>query len=127
MLRRTCTAVLAGIFAVFASFLSFAGSEFEGVWKVQDTTGKPFEITLSGDSTAKADLRPDMVGTWKEDGASAVISWTTGWTTRIMKANHRYTHSAYRPGQPLNSTPEHYSSAQKLNCVSCGDQSTSPR
>ena len=112
MLRRTVATALGGVFAVLASLPSLAGSEFQGVWLVQDTTGKPFEIRLSGDGTAKANLRPDMVGTWKDDGAAAVIRWTTGWTTRILKVDRGYSHSAYRPGQPPNSTLE--STAQKL-------------
>jgi len=63
-------------FSPFAmtSLVSLAASNFEGSWKVQDTGGKPFDITLSADGTAKGSLRPDMVGTWKEQGTAAVIT-----------------------------------------------------
>ena len=33
---------------------SLAAGAFEGVWKVADTGGQPFEITLSGGGVAKA-------------------------------------------------------------------------
>jgi hypothetical protein len=49
-----------GIVTVMAAWLigtmssaSFAASDFEGVWKVKDTAGKQFEITLSGGGAAR--------------------------------------------------------------------------
>ena len=48
-----------------------------------DTAGQPFEITLSGGGAAKASRGEGMVGTWKEEGKTAVITWNTGWTTEI--------------------------------------------
>jgi hypothetical protein len=115
MLRKTMTAALAGAFAIaMTSFASLATSDFEGVWNVKDTGGQPFEITLSSDGTASASLRPDMVGTWKEQGKAALIKWKTGWTTKIAKAGGQYIHSAYRQGQPLNGPPANSSEAQKI-------------
>jgi hypothetical protein len=106
--------VLAALFAVaVTSLASRAASNFEGSWKVQDTGGKPFDITLSADGTAKGSLRPDMVGTWKEQGAAAVITWNTGWTTKIAKEDGQYKHLAYRQGQPLDGPPTNSSDAQK--------------
>jgi hypothetical protein len=48
--------------------------DFEGVWKVKDTAGQPFEITLSGGGAAKASHGEGMVGTRKEEGKTAVIN-----------------------------------------------------
>jgi hypothetical protein len=50
------------------------------VWKVTDTAGQSFEITLSGGGAAKASRGEGMVGTWKEEGKTAVITWNTGWS-----------------------------------------------
>lgn len=84
--------------------------EFAGTWKVADTGGKPFQITLSADGKAKADREGEgMEGSWKKDGHTAVISWNTGWTTKIMKDGDKYTKVAYEKGgsndAPKNSTP----------------------
>jgi len=98
---------------VLASGLSFAASEFEGSWKVMDTAGAPFEITLSGNGTAKADRGEGMSGTWKEEGKTAVISWSTGWVTKITKEGDHYKKTAYRKGQQLDATPANSSDAVK--------------
>jgi hypothetical protein len=42
-----------------------------------------------------------MTGTWKEEGNSAVITWNTGWTTKIAKEGNRYIKAAYGKGQSL--------------------------
>ena len=65
---KATTAVLAAVFAIaMTTFSSLAASDFEGVWKVNDTAGQPFEITLSGGGAAKASRGEGMVGTWKEE------------------------------------------------------------
>ena len=69
-----------------------AASQFEGKWNVADTAGKAFEITLAGDGSAKANRDAEgMTGTWKEEGSAAVITWDTGWTTKISKDGNKYT------------------------------------
>src|SRR5215470_17157258 len=50
----------------------------------------PFEITLSSGGAAKATRGEGMTGTWKEEGNSAVITWNTGWKTKITKEGNRY-------------------------------------
>jgi hypothetical protein len=53
---KVAAAVLATVVALaLTSFATLAASQFERVWKVQDTSGKPFQITLSADGSAKAD------------------------------------------------------------------------
>jgi hypothetical protein len=95
------------------SFTTLAASSFEGVWKVKDTAGKPFEITLSSDGVAKATRGEAMTGTWKEEGDSAVITWNTGWTTKITKRGNQYVKEAYRKGQSLTAAPANTSAAEK--------------
>jgi len=73
-MRRTAIAVtLAAILAAPGS-ASFAAGDFEGTWKVKDTSGKDFEITLAPDGTATATRGEGMTGTWTEDGGSAVVT-----------------------------------------------------
>ncbi len=107
--------VVASVFALaLMTSASLAASVFEGVWKVKDTAGKPFEITLSSGGAAKATGAEKMTGTWKEEGGSAVITWNTGWTTKIVKQQGHYTKVAYRKGQSLDSAPVNSSEAEKL-------------
>jgi len=115
MVKRATLIISAVIFAtVMGCFASLGADNAEGAWTVKDTTGRPFTITLFADGTATSTLRPDMIGTWTEQGQSVVISWKTGWTTKIAKANGRYTHSAYREGQSLDGPPASTSDAQKV-------------
>jgi hypothetical protein len=85
MRKAAMAAVLATCFFGVTSFGALAESAFEGVWKVKDTGGHSFEITLSSGGAAKATRGEGMTGTWKEEGNSAVITWNTGWTTKITK------------------------------------------
>ena len=113
-MRKAATApVTAACFFVVTSFAALAASAFEGVWKVKDTAGHPFEITLSSDGAAKATRGEGMTGTWKEEGNSAVITWNTGWTTKITKEGDRYIKTAYGKGQSLTATPTNPSEAEK--------------
>ena len=93
---------------------SLAAGAFEGVWKVADTGGQPFEITLSGGGVAKATRGEGMNGTWKEDGNAAVITWDTGWTTKITKEGNQYKKNSLYWGQPLDAPPANSSAAEKV-------------
>jgi hypothetical protein len=106
-------AAMAACFFGVTSFGALAESAFEGVWKVKDTAGHPFEITLSSGGAAKATRGEGMTGTWKEEGNTAVISWNTGWTTKITKEGDRYIKAAYGKGQSLTATPANTSDAEK--------------
>ena len=107
-------AIAATALAALTSSVSLAASEFEGVWKVKDTKGSPFEITLSGDGTAEATLEKEgMTGTWKDEKGAAIINWSTGWTTKIGKEGNAYKKSAWEKGKPLNGPPTNGSDAEK--------------
>ena len=106
-------AVTAACFIGMTSLASLAASAFEGAWDVKDTAGKPFEIILSSDGVAKATRGEGMTGTWKEEGNAAVITWDTGWTTKITKEGSGYKKTAYRKGQALDSPPANSSAAEK--------------
>lgn len=91
--------VRAGMFAMMISGPAWAASEFEGVWKVTDNAGKPYEISLAADGTAKGTQEPGQAGTWKSEGGTAVIEWKSGWTTTIAKRDDGYVKSAFKKGE----------------------------
>jgi hypothetical protein len=99
-LGRTAAALTAVAIAL-TSAAALAASPFEGKWKVQDTKGNPFEITLSDDGSAKGERTGEgLKGTWKAEGDAAVISWSSGWTTNITKQGDQYKKTAYENGKP---------------------------
>ena len=112
--KTTIVIAVAGCAIAWANLASLAASDFEGVWKVRDTSGQPFEITLSGDGAAKATRGEGMIGSWKEDGKAAVITWNTGWTTKIAKEGNHYKKTAFGKGQPLDSPPANTTDAEKF-------------
>ena len=106
-------AVAAACLMGMTSLASLAASAFEGVWKVKDA-GQPFEFTLSSGGVAKATRGEGMTGTWKEEGNTAVITWNTGWTTKITKEGNQYKKTAYRKGQALDAPPANSSEAERV-------------
>ena len=89
------TAAMIGV----TSLSSFAASQFDGTWKTKDIRGDPMAITLSADGIATGDRSGQVMnGTWKEEDGAAVISWTTGWKTKITKQGDHYKKTAYKDG-----------------------------
>jgi hypothetical protein len=84
-----------------------AGSGFVGKFKTTDTEGKPFTIWLSDDGTAKGDRANEgLAGMWKEEGNAAVITWESGWVTKITKEGDSYKKSALKDGKPVGSASD---------------------
>ncbi len=111
---QIAAAALAMAFALaLTAVAGLAASEFEGVWAVTASDGKPFEITLTADGKATGTHEEAMAGTWKQEGDSAVISWDTGWTTKITKQGDGYVKTAFDKGKPLDGPPTNTSEAQK--------------
>lgn len=91
----------------------FAG-DYEGSWMLYDTHGGGFEATLSADGTASGTHGDSMKhGTWKEVDGAVVISWKTGWTTRIVKQGNQYVKTSFKPGTSITGTPTDTSEAKK--------------
>ena len=108
-------ALTAAVVLAMSTVTSLAASEFEGTWNVADTAEKAFEITLASDGSAKASRAGEgMTGTWKEEGSAAVITWDTGWTTKISKDGNKYTKTAFKKGEPLDGKPVNSSAAEKV-------------
>jgi hypothetical protein len=115
-LKRMAVIALAGALAVGLGSFAGAASEFQGRWKVKDTKGHPFEIVLTADGTATAEHKDKpMSGTWKEANGAAVISWNTGWTTKIVKEGNAYKKQAWDKGKPLDGPPSNTSEAEKAS------------
>ena len=112
---RFSAAILAAAVLAFTGVASFAASQFDGKWKVTDSAGKAFEITLASDGSATANRGEGMTGTWKEDGGAAVITWSTGWTTKISKDGDKFTKSAFKKGESPDAKPANTSPAEKAN------------
>lgn len=100
--------------AAFVVGSAVAASEFEGTWKTQDTKGNAFEIVLSADGKAKGNRAEEgLAGTWKVDGDSALITWDSGWTTKIVKEGDKFKKQAFEKGASTG-TPTHTADAQKM-------------
>ena len=86
-----------------------AGSEFVGTWKLEDTKGEPFQITLSEGGQAKGrHIDKEMKGSWTETDGTALITWATGWYTKIEKDGDGYKKSAYKGSldtPPISTSP----------------------
>ncbi|MGH6866570.1 MAG: hypothetical protein ACREDO_10475 [Methyloceanibacter sp.] len=108
------TAVLA---VVLSTGIGFAlSSEFVGTWKTDDTKGKPMEITLSEDGTAKGTREGEgLSGKWRAGKNAAVITWDSGWTTKIVKRGNEFKKLAYEAGKPAKGKPAHRSDAAKVD------------
>lgn len=88
--------------------------EYDGSWQLYDTHGGGFEATLSKDGIASGTHGDSMKhGTWKEVDGAAVISWKTGWTTRISKDGDKYVKTSYKPGTTIADAPTDTSEAKK--------------
>ncbi len=115
-IEKFATAILMAALAVTLTTIASLGArQFAGTWKVADTSGKAFEITLGSDGSAKANRTAEgMTGTWKEEGSAAVITWDTGWTTKISKEGDKYTKTAFKKGEPTSGKPSNTSAAEKI-------------
>lgn len=105
IMRKSIPVYGAAGFAVAAASVAFAGSEFEGTWKVTDNAGKPYEITIAPDGTASGTQESGQKGRWKADGNGVVIEWNTGWTTRIAKDGSAFTKTAAKVGEEAKGAP----------------------
>jgi hypothetical protein len=89
-----------GALAVAAALALTAGAAFAdhfiGTWKVKDTAGKDFQIVVAKDGTASADRSGEgLSGKWTEEGDAVVITWESGWKTKIAKDGDAYKKTAY--------------------------------
>jgi hypothetical protein len=113
-IRNSVATAIMFLVAVASSSARAAPNDFQGTWEVRDSSGNPFDITLLADGKATSTLHPDQTGSWKEQGSAAVITWSTGWTSKIEQSEGHYTRTAYRPGRQPSDSPNHTSDAQRV-------------
>ncbi len=92
-------AAIAGATLAASTAPGLAASQYAGTWKLIDTSGSAFQVTL-GDAGAAGGNRNGkiMQGTWAERDGAAVITWSDGWTTKIAKDGDGYTKTVYDDG-----------------------------
>lgn len=113
-LSRQGSAMLSNFLAmVVPAGESLADSQFAGTWQVKDTSGQPFYITLLTSRTAEAERDGEaMSGTWAEDEGTAVVTWDTGWITKITRVSDGYVKTAYEENATV---PTNTSEAVKID------------
>jgi len=95
-------AVFAFTLAIGAATLAAEG--FAGKYETTDTNGKPFTISLAEDGAATGNRADEgLQGKWKAEGNAAVITWDSGWVTKITKEGDSYKKSAEKDGKPAGS------------------------
>ena len=116
-IAKATTVVLAALLALAVTACSGpTASDFAGKWKVADTAGTPFEITLGDNGSATGNRSGEaMEGTWKEEKGAVIISWKDGWTTKIAKDGDGYKKTAWDKGLSTVDPPTNSSSAEKVN------------
>ena len=113
IIKVATVAMFAATTFLVAVGASLAG-DFAGTWNVTDTSGKEFQIVLSADGGASADRSGhDMTGTWKASNGAAIITWNSGWTTKIEKDGDGYKKSAFGKNVSLDGKPTNTSPASK--------------
>jgi len=112
---RTYTYLITTLFFLAISSVAMAG-EYDGTWLLYDTHGEGFEASLNTDGSASGTHGKDMkYGSWKEVDGAAVVTWKTGWTTRISKEGDKYIKTSYKPGTTVGDVPTDSSEAKKKN------------
>jgi hypothetical protein len=102
-LVRTTGAFAAVALAIVFAASAFAASGFVGKWETTAAKDKTFTIWLSDDGTAKGDAGgKGLGGNWKEEGEAAVITWETGWITKLVKEGDTYKKTTLnKDGKPV--------------------------
>lgn len=104
-MRKVFVGTLAATALALTAGAAFAEHHFTGSWKVKDTAGKDFTIVLAKDGTATADREGEgMKGKWAEEAGAAVITWDSGWKTKIAKDGSGYKKTAYEGDTEKNSS-----------------------
>ena len=103
---RAAATLAACVVAVGLSGGAQAAVDFTGKYLTTDTRGKPMQITLAPNGHAWGH-RPGeyMKGAWAAGKRYAVINWTGGWSTKLVKRGDHFKKLAYGPGQAPKGKP----------------------
>jgi len=105
------------VFVLFGGLSGTASaSDWQGVWKVADTDGQTFYITLLSDGSAASTLE-DGHGTWTTSAGKAVVFWGSGWHSVISHDGGASVKNAFKPGLSIDGPPTNTSDAVKVDKV----------
>jgi len=111
--------VLGAIAATTLTLLSIGAgfaADWVGTYVTADTKGNEFTITLGKDGAARGEKEGHVLeGSWAQDDESALIKWTTGWTTKLSLDGDAYQKTAYRPGTPVTDEGGKATPAKKVD------------
>jgi len=115
LLSRAAATLGAAVIAVGLSGTANAAVDFTGKYLTTDTGGKPMQITLAPNGHAFGH-RPGeyMKGAWAAGKRYAVINWTGGWSTKLVKRGDHFKKLAYGPGQDAKGKPLNKAYAVKV-------------
>jgi hypothetical protein len=106
VLTRAGAGLAALIVTVGLSSAALAAVDFTGKYATTDTTGKPMQIVLAPNGHAWGH-RPGeyMKGSWAAGRRFAVITWNTGWSSKLVKRGDHFKKLAYAPGHAPKGKP----------------------
>jgi hypothetical protein len=106
VLSRAAAIVAALVISVGLSGAAQAATDFVGSYRTTDTMGKPMQITLNANGRAWGHRSAEyMKGSWVAGKRYAVIQWTTGWSTKIVKRGDHFKKLAYAQGHEPKGKP----------------------
>ena len=98
-LSYASTVLFAAVLAVGLASCDGADNAWAGKYETMDTQGKPMTITLAEDGSASGTRENEsLTGSWKDDGGSAMVTWSDDWATKIEKDGDSYTKTGYKGG-----------------------------
>jgi hypothetical protein len=105
----------AAIVFVGLSAPAFAAVDFTGTYRTTDTQGQPMQITLGANGKAWG-KRPGekMKGAWAAGKHYALINWSTGWSTKLVKRGDHFKKLAYAKGEEPKGKPVNKARAVKV-------------
>jgi hypothetical protein len=106
VLTRAGAGLAALIVTVGLSSAALAAVDFTGKYATTDTKGKPMQIVLAPNGHAWGH-RPGeyMKGSWAAGRRFAVITWNTGWSSKLVKRGDHFKKLAYAPGHAPKGKP----------------------
>jgi hypothetical protein len=108
VLSRGAGLVVAATLAVALSIgTAQAATDFTGTWITTDTMGHPMQIDLYANGNARLVRAGERVtGKWAAGDKYALISWRSGWSTKIVKRIGKFKKFAYEnptaEGRPVD-------------------------
>lgn len=90
---------------------------YVGYWKVSDTKGDNYYITLSSSRNATSTYRNGEKGKWSLMGDRAVVTWRDGWKAMFYRDGKDFKVRTFAPGVDIESKPYHVSFAEKVSAV----------